>query len=74
MRSNVQRVETRTDQGRVVCQSGSVLQLAIVRAADEQPVKAESDPLTSGVLVIHDEHLRDQLEKVLGFRPYSFGR
>jgi len=74
MRSNVQRVETRTSQGRVVCQSGGVTHLSVVRVTDKQPAKAERDPVTSNMVIIHDEHLRDQLEKVLGFRPYSFGR
>lgn len=75
MRTSAMRVpETETQQGRVVCQSGTVLAFAQPARKAEEPAAEARDPLTSGVVIIHDEHLRDQLEAVLGFRPYAFGR
>ena len=46
--------------------------LSSVPLAKKNPA-AESGVPATDVLIIHDEHLRDQLEQVLGFRPYAFG-
>jgi hypothetical protein len=70
MRTNAVRV-SETPYGQVVCQ-GTVL--AFAQPVQVEPVAEVRDPLTTGVLIIHDEHLRDQLEAVLGFCPYAFGR
>jgi len=73
MRTSAMRVTKTKTEGRVVCQCGAVLSL-VQPAQKESAEVEERDPSTSGQIIIHDEHLRDQLEKVLGFRPYSFGR